>query len=80
MKGLVFALPLRSHIKHKYAYITDKINKCGIDFSKAVVITKAFKKYLKDYKQAIILNTDRKEYTYKFSSLQYFHKELGLDF
>ena len=34
-----FALPLRSHIKHKYAFFTDKENCCGIDYSKAVVIT-----------------------------------------
>lgn len=105
---LTFALPLRSHIKHKYAYFTDKEKGCGIDYSKAVVITnsdlyvekekvpyirpneyknllgkniiieKAFRKYLKDYKKAMTLKTDRKNYTYKFSTLQYFHKELGL--
>lgn len=34
-----FALPLRSHIRHRYAYITDKTNMCGIDFSKAVYIS-----------------------------------------
>ena len=34
--------------------------------------------YLKDYKKAMTLKTDRKNYTYKFSTLQYFHKELGL--
>lgn len=105
--NLTFALPMRSHIKHKYAYFTDKANGCGIDYSKAVVITninlyvdskqpyirpneyksllgknfiitKAFKKYVEDYKQAVSLNADRKNYTYKFSTLQYFHKELGL--
>ena len=37
--NLTFALPMRSHIKHKYAYFTDKANGCGIDYSKAVVIT-----------------------------------------
>ena len=35
----IFALPLRSHIKHPFAYLTDKKNKCGIDFSKAVYIS-----------------------------------------
>ena len=104
--GLTFALPMRSHIKHRYAYYTDKVNGCGVDYSKAVVIndinlyidrklphirpnerrklfgknyiiTKAFKKYLEDYKKAIKLNADRKNYIYKFSTLQYFHKELG---
>lgn len=34
-----FAIPMRSHITHKYAYITDKANMCGIDFSKAVYIS-----------------------------------------
>lgn len=36
--GVLFAIPLRSHINHPHAYWTDKINHCGIDFSKAVVI------------------------------------------
>ena len=36
-----FALPLRSNIKHKHAFWTDKTNRCGIDFSKAVVIEDA---------------------------------------
>lgn len=39
-----FALPLRSHIKHKFAFITDKENSCGIDFTKAVYIKD--KKYI----------------------------------
>ena len=34
-----FALPLRSHICHPYAYITNKAQKCGVDFSKAVYIS-----------------------------------------
>lgn len=33
-----FAIPMRSHITHRYAYITDKANMCGVDFSKAVYI------------------------------------------
>ena len=37
-KGLCFAIPFRSSISHKYAFWTDKKNKCGIDYSKAVVI------------------------------------------
>ena len=36
--NLTFALPMRSHIKHKYAYITDAENNCGVDYSKAVII------------------------------------------
>lgn len=36
--GVLWAVPLRSHISHTYALWTDKENRCGIDFSKAVVI------------------------------------------
>lgn len=35
----IFALPLRSHINHPYAYLTDKTKRCGVDFSKAVYIS-----------------------------------------
>ena len=34
--GVLFAVPMRSHIKHKYALWADKENHCGVDFSKAV--------------------------------------------
>lgn len=33
-----FAIPLRSNIKHNNSLLTDKLNNCGLDFSKAVVI------------------------------------------
>jgi len=33
-----FAIPLRSGISHKHVLWTDKPRKCGLDFSKAVVI------------------------------------------
>lgn len=35
----IFCIPLRSHINHTHVLWTDKKNNCGIDFSKAVVIT-----------------------------------------
>lgn len=38
--GVLWGIPLRSHIKHGYVIWTDKENGCGIDFSKAVVIEK----------------------------------------
>ena len=44
LNGIDFAIPLRSKIKHKYVFWTDKPNRCGIDFSKAVVIEN--KKYI----------------------------------
>lgn len=43
--GVTWAIPLRSHIDHPHVIWTDKENGCGIDFSKAVVVTKP-KKYI----------------------------------
>ena len=37
--SIMFAIPLRSHIKHKYAYFTDKNQKYGIDYTKAVIVS-----------------------------------------
>ncbi len=39
LHNIDFAIPLRSNIKHSYVFWTDKDNGCGLDFSKAVVIT-----------------------------------------
>ena len=38
VKGVTFAIPFRSNISHPNAFLTDPANKCGLDFSKAVVI------------------------------------------
>ena len=38
----MFALPLRSNISHQYVYYSDKSNKCGIDYSKSVVINESY--------------------------------------
>ena len=37
--GVLFGIPLRSNIRHPHVLWTDKENRCGVDFSKAVVIT-----------------------------------------
>jgi len=37
--GLEYAIPLRSNIRHPHVLWTDKANNCGVDFSKAVIIT-----------------------------------------
>ena len=107
LNGLLYALPLRSHIKHKYAFLTDKINKCGVDYSKALVITdenyidskkpfirnnehkillscvdtikEEFSSYLTDYKRVVSSGAKRTLSKYRYCTLQYFHKELGLD-
>lgn len=39
VNGVLWCIPLRSNINHKYAIWTDKENHCGLDLSKAVVIT-----------------------------------------
>ena len=36
--GVDFAAPLRSHIRHPFAFLTDEENKCGVDFSKVIVL------------------------------------------
>ena len=36
----LFCIPLRSNIDHPHAYFTNKKEKCGVDYSKAVVIIK----------------------------------------
>lgn len=38
--GVLWGIPLRSHIKHEHVIWTNKEEGCGIDFSKAVVIEK----------------------------------------
>jgi len=108
--GLTFAIPFRSHITHNYSFLTDAINKCGIDYTKAIIITnqnyvvnninglpikirenenralfgkkhqimKDFKNYVKQYKRAVKNNAHHKVYIFKISTLQYFHKELGI--
>lgn len=47
INGVLWAIPLRSHIKHNYTIWTDKANGCGIDFTKAVVIENP-DKYISD--------------------------------
>ena len=44
--GVIFAIPLRSNINHPHVHWTDKPNRCGVDFSKAIVVED--KKYI-DY-------------------------------
>lgn len=38
IESTMWALPFRSHIPHEHAFWTDKENRCGIDYSKAVVV------------------------------------------
>lgn len=43
VNGVLWGIPLRSHISHDHVLWTDRENGCGIDFTKAVVITKPAK-------------------------------------
>lgn len=45
VNGILWCIPMRSHITHPNAYMTDAQNHCGVDFSKAVVILDT-KRYL----------------------------------
>lgn len=38
INGIIFAVPFRSNIPHPHALLTDPVNHCGLDFSKAVAI------------------------------------------
>lgn len=71
--GYYFAVPLRSHIKHKYVLWTDEENRCGLDFSKSVVILK--NKYIGDVKPIIRQNEfdslKGKEHLIKQKLIQY---------
>ena len=33
-----FAIPMRSHITHPHAFLTDKEKRCGVDYTKAIVV------------------------------------------
>lgn len=108
INGIQYAIPLRSDIHHPHVLWTDKKNHCGVDFSKAVVITddkyidmltephirenefnalrgKDYKikvkmeKYIEEYKKAKQdLNKKHYQNLVKYSTLQYFEKEIGI--
>lgn len=43
VNGVLWGIPMRSSINHPHAIWTDKENNCGLDLTKAVVITKPTK-------------------------------------
>ena len=53
VEGSLFCIPLRSNINHPHVLWTDKANKCGLDFSKTVVILDS-QKYIDQTRQPII--------------------------
>ena len=58
VNAMDFAIPFRSNITHPYVYWTDKENRCGLDFSKSVVIEKAT--YIDTEKKPYIRPLERK--------------------
>ena len=59
INGVVFAIPLRSHISHDNVLWSDKKNRCGLDFSKAVVIDD--KKYIDEKTKPHIRDNEYKK-------------------
>lgn len=43
LNGVLWGIPMRSNISHPHVIWTDEENHCGLDFSKAVVISKPAK-------------------------------------
>lgn len=74
LNGILFAIPLRHHIKHKHAFHT--IDDAGLDYTKAVVITDI--KYLSadrptiESKEFAILKKNEQKIQYGLR--QYVHK------
>jgi len=114
LDGMTYAIPLRSHIKHPYCYISDNSNgqNKGLDYSKSIVIDnlaeyidptpvtirqheynvlkkqeynikKQFSSYVALYKKEIRRRKKNQSLPVSllccYSTLKYFHKELGLD-
>ena len=67
VNGVLWGIPMRSNINHPHVIWTDKENNCGLDFSKAVVITKpakyisGIKPYIRDNEFKVLKQLD--EYT-----------------
>lgn len=108
--GMIFAVPLRSNIKHENAIFSNKEKTKGLDLTKAVIIndfikfvdtttkvyindseyksllgkeeflSKRLETYIKKYKKALKNpQTPKNSILLKYSTLQYFHKELNIE-
>lgn len=69
LDGMLFAIPFRHHIKHKYAFHT--IDEAGLDYTKAVIISDI--QFLSDDKPSIeskefaIIKREENKIRYEFS-------------
>ena len=107
LRGCRWGLPMRSNIKHNTCFWTDKANRCGVDYTKAVlldderyldkasrpyvrsherqrltgkeaVLANQFERYVHNYKQDFLSGKRQHSPASRFSTLQYYHKEIGL--
>ena len=74
----IYAIPLRSNINHSYALWTNKRAKCGLDFSKTVLLTNP-QKYICTNLQPYIRKEEfealrGKEYLIKTKLIKYIKK------
>lgn len=77
INGITFAIPLRSNINHPHVLWTDKVNHCGVDFSKAVVISDA--RYIDSQKDPYIRPSEfnelrGKDYKIRQKMIKYIEK------
>ncbi|MCF0157522.1 MAG: hypothetical protein HUJ83_03295 [Veillonella sp.] len=77
----LWALPLRSNIKHKFVQWTDKINNCGIDLTKAVPISESNQTVPATIRQEEFNALKGKEYILKSKFISYIklYKKAKLD-
>lgn len=75
VNGVLWGIPLRSSIDHPHVIWTDEENHCGLDFSKAVVVTKpvkyisSVKPHIRDNEFKVLKQLD--EYTVSQRLLKY---------
>lgn len=72
LDNLIFAIPIRSNIKHKYGIYSNKERTKGLDLSKAVLIVD-FEKYV-DMETDVIIN--REEYEVLKNKEKYIKQKL----
>ena len=70
----LFCIPLRSHIDHPHALFTNKKERCGVDYSKAVVINN--NDYIDNTRKAFLRDDEHK----KLKGKDYIIKQQFLDY
>ena len=75
LDGVIYCVPLRSNINHPHVFWTDRTNKCGLDFSKTVIVMDA-RRYVDRSKKPTIRSQEHnalrgREYIIKKSLIKY---------